>query len=145
MTAQTSIETYHAIIDSGLLSEKRQRVYELFFNSEKSLTGAEVSELYKQRYATSKHSETIRNRITELKEMGVICENGVVDCQFTGRSVMSFCTTNNLPEKLEKKETLNEKLNKIISDIKELGMVMQDEEQKELLREIYKSVNQLKK
>ena len=71
------------------------------------MTGAEVSELYKQRYATSKHSETIRNRITELKEMGVICENGVVDCQFTGRSVMSFCTTNNLPEKLEKKETLN--------------------------------------
>jgi hypothetical protein len=85
------------------------------------------------------------DRITELKEMGVICENGVVDCQFTGRSVLSFCTTNNLPEKLEKKETLNEKLNKIISNIKKLGMVMQDDEQKELLREIYKSVNQLKK
>ena len=77
--------------------------------------------------------------------MGVICENGVVDCQFTVRSLMYFCTKNNLPEKLEKKETLNEKLNKIISNIKKLGMVMQDDEQKELLREIYKSVNQLKK
>lgn len=145
MTQRTSIETYNEIKNSGLLSEKRWRVYDIFYQLNRPLTGAEVSQIYKSNYPSSQHSETIRNRITELKEMGLLAEFEVVDCTFTGRKVFSFITTNNLPEKLEKKETLNEKLNKILKQIESLGKTMDNEQQKNELREIYKNVNQLKK
>jgi DNA-binding transcriptional regulator YhcF (GntR family) len=68
-----------------------------------------------------------------------------VDCTFTGRKVYTFVTTNNLPEKLEKKETLNQKLDKILEEIKLLGISLSDEEAKEQLRSIYKKVYNLKK
>ena len=145
MTQRTSIETYTEIKISGLLSEKRWRVYDIFYQLNRPLTGAEVSQIYKSNYPSSQHSETIRNRITELKEMGLLAEFEVVDCTFTGRKVISFITTNNLPEKLEKKETLNQKLNRILKQIESLGKTMDNEEQKNQLREIYKNVNQLKK
>ena len=127
------------------MSEKRWRVYDIFYQLNRPLTGAEVSQIYKSNYPSSQHSETIRNRITELKEMGLLAEFEVVDCTFTGRKVFSFITTNNLPEKLEKKETLNQKLNRILKQIESLGKTMDNEEQKNQLREIYKNVNQLKK
>jgi DNA-binding transcriptional regulator YhcF (GntR family) len=127
------------------LSEKRWRVYDIFYQLNRPLTGAEVSQIYKSNYPSSQHSETIRNRITELKEMGLLAEFEVVDCTFTGRKVFSFITTNNLPEKLKKKETLNQKLDKILEEIKLLGIYLSDEEAKEQLRSIYKKVYNLKK
>lgn len=145
MTQRTSIETYTEIKNSGLLSEKRWRVYDIFYQNNRPLTGAEVSQIYKSNYPSSQHSETIRNRITELKEMGLLAEFEVVDCTFTGRKVFSFITTNNLPDKLEKKETLNQKLDKILSQIKTMGLSLTDEESKQKLRTIYKQVYNLKK
>lgn len=145
MTQRTSIETYHEILNSGLLSEKRKKVYDIFYQLNRPLTGAEVSQIYKANYPSSQHSETIRNRITELKEMGLLAEFEMVDCTFTGRKVYTFVTTNNLPEKLDKKETLNQKLDKILEEIKLLGISLPDEEAKEQLRSIYKKVYNLKK
>jgi Fe2+ or Zn2+ uptake regulation protein len=145
MTQRTSIETYYEIKNSGLLSEKRWKVYDIFYQMNRPLTGAEVSQIYKANYPSSQHSETIRNRITELKEMGLLAEFEIVDCTFTGRKVYTFITTNNLPEKLEKKETLNQKLDKILEEIKLLGISLSDEEAKEQLRSIYKKVYNLKK
>jgi DNA-binding transcriptional regulator YhcF (GntR family) len=145
MTQRTSIETYYEIKNSGLLSEKRWKVYDIFYQMNRPLTGAEVSQIYKANYPSSQHSETIRNRITELKEMGLLAEFEMVDCTFTGRKVYTFVTTNNLPEKLEKKETLNQKLDKILEEIKLLGISLSDEEAKEQLRSIYKKVYNLKK
>ena len=145
MIQRTSIETYTEIKNSGLLSEKRWRVYDIFYQLNRPLTGAEVSQIYKSNYPSSQHSETIRNRITELKEMGLLAEFEIVDCTFTGRKVYTFITTNNLPEKLEKKETLNQKLDKILEEIKLLGIYLSDEEAKEQLRSIYKKVYNLKK
>ena len=145
MTQRTSIETYTEIKNSGLLSEKRWKVYDIFYQLNRPLTGAEVSQIYKANYPSSQHSETIRNRITELKDMGLLAEFEIVDCAFTGRKVCTFITTNNLPEKLEKKETLNQKLDKILEEIKLLGIYLSDEEAKEQLRSIYKKVYNLKK
>jgi Fe2+ or Zn2+ uptake regulation protein len=145
MTQRTSIETYYEIKNSGLLSEKRWKVYDIFYQNNRPLTGAEVSQIYKANYPSSQHSETIRNRITELKEMGLLAEFEMVDCTFTGRKVYTFITTNNLPEKLEKKETMNQKLDKILSEIKTMGLSLTDEESKEKLRTIYKQVYNLKK
>jgi Fe2+ or Zn2+ uptake regulation protein len=104
MAQRTSIETYTEIKNSGLLSEKRWRVYDIFYQMNRPLTGAEVSQIYKSNYPSSQHSETIRNRITELKDMGLLAEFEVVDCTFTGRKVFSFITTNNLPKNWRKKK-----------------------------------------
>jgi hypothetical protein len=63
MIQKTSIETYHAIKNSGLISEKRLKVFDIFYQNPQGLTGAEVSEIYRKENPTSQHSETIRNRI----------------------------------------------------------------------------------
>ena len=98
----TSIETYHAIKNSGLISDKRMKVFDIFYKNPQGLTGAEVSEIYKKNNPTSQHSETIRNRITELVQMGVLAEVGVVECQLSKRSVMKWYAIDKMPISLEK-------------------------------------------
>jgi uncharacterized protein YcgL (UPF0745 family) len=50
-----------------------------------------------------------------------------------------------MPTSLEKKETLNEKLDKILQNIVELGYSMQEGEQKNKLRLIHREIKNLKK
>ena len=66
MVQITSVQTYNAICKSGLISAKRMKVFDIFYKNPNGLTGAEVSEIYRSENPTSQHSETIRNRITEL-------------------------------------------------------------------------------
>ena len=145
MINSVSIEVYHSIKNSGILSDKRMKVYDIFYENPQGLTGSEVSEIYKSKYLSSKHSETIRNRITELRDMGVLDEKAIVTCQYTNRSVTKFCLNQKMPTSLEKKETLNEKLDKILHNIVELGYSMQEGEQKNKLRIIHKEIKNLKK
>lgn len=144
MIQTTSIETYLEIKNSGLLSEKRMKVYEIFYENPNGLTGSQVSEIYKSRYYSSKHSETIRNRITELKDMGCLTELGLVKCEYTKRMVMKFTTTNNLPKSLEKKLTLQEKITSILNDLTEIGLSINDDSLKNKLREVYKKIKLIK-
>lgn len=144
MIQPTSIETYLEIKESGLLSEKRMKVYEIFYENPNGLTGSQVSEIYKSRYYSSKHSETIRNRITELRDMGCLTELGLVKCEYTQRMVMRFTTTDNLPKSLEKKLTLQEKTISILKDLAEIGLLINDDSLKNKLREVYKKVKTIK-
>lgn len=145
MIQKTSIETYHAIKDSGLISEKRMKVFDIFYAHPEGLTGAEVSEIYKKQNPTSQHSETIRNRITELFQMGVLAEIGVVECQFSKRSVMKWCCIDKMPIPLEKKQTKKEKIKEILDDITALGKSLKSEEDKIVLRTIYHKIKNLNK
>lgn len=145
MINSVSVEVYHSIKNSGILSDKRMKVYDIFYENPQGLTGSEVSEIYKSKYPSSKHSETIRNRITELRDMGVLDEIDIVTCQYTNRSVTKFRLNHKMPTSLEKKETLNEKLDKILQNIVELGYSMQEGEQKNKLRLIHREVKNLKK
>ena len=120
MVQKTSIETYHSIKNSGLISEKRMKVYEILYENPQGLTGTQVSEMFKEKYPSAKHSETIRNRITELRDMGVVLEMGVVECEFTNRKVLKWCTSDNLPLKIGKKLTEKEKLRSIYYQIENL-------------------------
>ena len=56
MVQRTSIDTYKAIKNSGLISEKRLKVFDIFFTHPEGLTGAEVSEIYRKENPTSQHS-----------------------------------------------------------------------------------------
>ena len=145
MVKTTSIETYHLIKDSGLISEKRMRVFDIFYENPQGLTGAEVSDIYRKKHPTSQHSETIRNRITELVQMGVLSEIGVVECQFSKRSVTKWCCIDKMPIPLEKKQTKKEKIQEILEDITSLGKALQSEEDKIVLRTIYHKIKNLNK
>lgn len=145
MIRRTSVETYNSIKDSGLLSDKRLKVYEIFYEHPEGLTGAQVSMIYSSRYPTSQHSETIRNRITELRDMGVLTEVETVKCEFSDRNVIKFALNDNMPATLKAKPTLNQSLNSILDDISDLGSQLTNESEKEKLRAIYRKVKQLKK
>ena len=121
MVQTTSIETYHAIKNSGLISEKRLKVFDIFYQNPQGLTGAEVSEIYRKENPTSQHSETIRNRITELVQMGVLVELGVVECQFSKRNVTKWCCIDKMPIPLEKKLTRKEQIKEILDDVTAFG------------------------
>lgn len=143
MVQKTSIETYHAIKRSGLISEKRMKVFDIFYENKDGLTGSQVSQIYKSKYPSSQHSETIRNRITELCEMGVIAEMGVVECQYTKRKVMKWCCVDQMPVNLEKKKTKKEIINEILDDVISLGQSLKSEEEKMYLRNIYHKIKNL--
>jgi hypothetical protein len=143
MVQTTSIETYHAIKNSGLISEKRLKVFDIFYENPQGLTGAEVSEIYRKQNPTSQHSETIRNRITELVEMGVVVEIGIVECQFSKRKVTKWCCIDKMPIPLEKKLTRKEQIKKILDDVTAFGKSLKSEEDKIVLRTIYHQIKSL--
>ena len=143
MIQRTSIETYHAIKNSGLISEKRLKVFDIFYQNPQGLTGAEVSEIYRKDNPTSQHSETIRNRITELVQMGVLVELGVVECQFSKRNVTKWCCIDKMPIPLEKKLTRKEQIKEILDDVTAFGKSLNSEEDKIVLRTIYWKIKSL--
>ena len=143
MVQKTSVETYHAIKNSGLISEKRMKVFDIFYLNPQGLTGSEVSEIYRKENPTSQHSETIRNRITELFQMGVLAEVGVVECQFSKRNVMKWCCIDKMPIPLEKKLTRKEQIKEILDDVTALGKALESEEDKIVLRTIYWKIKSL--
>lgn len=143
MAQTTSIETYNAIKESGLISEKRMKVFDIFYQNPRGLTGAQVSEIYRSQNPTSQHSETIRNRITELVQMGVLAELGVVECEFSKRSVMKWCCVDRMPIPLEKKVTRKEQIKQILDDVTALGKKLESEEDKTALRKIYWQIKSL--
>jgi hypothetical protein len=145
MIQNTSIETYHEIKNSGLISDKRMKVFDIFYENKQGLTGSQVSEIYKRKHPTSQHSETIRNRITELVEMGVLAEMGIVECPFTNRKVMRWCCVDRLPIPLEKKQTKKEKIDEILDDVTAFGKSLKSEEEKIVLRTIYWKIKNLNK
>jgi Fe2+ or Zn2+ uptake regulation protein len=145
MVQTTSIETYHAIKNSELISEKRLKVFDIFYQNPQGLTGAELSEIFRKNNPTSQHSETIRNRITELVQMGVLAEVGVVVCQFSKRRVMKWRCVDMMPIPLEKKVTRKEQIKQILDDVTALGKSLSSEEDKIVLRTIYHKIKNLNK
>jgi len=143
MATATSIKVYNQIKSEGLLSDKRMKVYEIFMEYGE-LTGSQVSEIYKSLHPTSQHSETIRNRITELRDMGVLEELGTTICHLSKREVVKFGLTDQLPNKLEKKVTRKEQVDEVLEYITMIGKQCPDLEVKQSLRQIYFKVRKLK-
>ena len=100
---ETSIETFHDITENGLLSKRRMEVYTVVFYNQ-PIIGSEVSRIVKSRFGEWSQSETIRNRLTELRDMGVVKELGTAIDSRNGRKVIQWGTTGNLPEKVTVKK-----------------------------------------
>lgn len=144
---QNSMDAFNYIKKNGLLSDKRLKVYHIFVTNPEGLTGSEVSDIYKKNYPSSQHSETIRNRITELKDSGVLDEVGNVVCQFTKRNVMKYKVNGKMPTKLVPKKSLNTNIDEIIADLKKVWELttVSDVNKRALIREIKLKLESLKK
>jgi hypothetical protein len=144
---QNSMDAFNHIKKNGLLSDKRLKVYQIFVQNPEGLTGSEVSAIYKNNYPSSQYSETIRNRITELREMGVLDEVGNVECRFTKRTVMKYRVNTKMPTKLAPKKSLNTNIDEIISDLKKLWelTIVSDINKRILIRQIKLKLESLKK
>ena len=119
MIRQTSIDCYNQIKAEGLLSKRRLQVYEILLENG-SLTGTQVSILFKKKYFSSNHSEGIRNRITELFDRGVVYEKDIVDCKYSNRKVTLWDLTDNLPKDIKKPKTKKDKIKDALEGLREL-------------------------
>ena len=144
---QNSLDAFNHIKKNGLLSDKRLKVYQIFVHNPQGLTGSEVSDIYKKNYPTSQHSETIRNRITELRDMGVLDEVGNVVCSFTKRNVMKYKSNEKMPIKLQPKKSLNTSIDEIINDLRKVWELTKKEEtdKRALIKKIKQQLDELKK
>lgn len=93
-TRQTSIDCYNQIKEEGLLSKRRMEVFEAIYNLAPCTSAEAINTLPK-----SKSPSQARARFTELRELGVIYEKGERTCTITGRNVIEWDLTDNLPIK----------------------------------------------
>ena len=141
--ANTSREAYQYLIANNLIGDKQARVLKIFVDSPRPLTGAEVSEIYKSQYPSAKHSETVRNRITELVDMELLDLVGTTICRTTKRKVGVFQANRNTNPNKEKKPSFQEKKEKIMDLMKALGLSLPLGKQRDELREIYHLIEKL--
>ncbi len=101
MARETSIQAFNTIKENGLLSERRWRVYEILFKHG-PMIGSQVAEAYREIYGRTSNSETVRNRLTELRDMGCVAEMGKTIDEKTGMSVIQWDVTKRVPVKVDK-------------------------------------------
>jgi len=107
MIRQTSIEAYNFIKENGSLGVKRWEVYDVLFKHG-PLSASEIYNILKKQNEHKFVSKislpnwNTRARLTELREMGVAIERGIKVCSVSGRNVILWDVTKNLPKKLDK-------------------------------------------
>lgn len=102
MTRRTSAAVYHQIESEGLLSRVRFLVYEILYHRG-PLTAAEVWQ------RTGESRVTISPRFAELLDRGVIYEVRERRCAVTGREVIEWDVTSNLPVESSKEKALTKR------------------------------------
>ena len=122
MVRKTSLDTFHKIEAEGLLSQRRWQVYKTLYKIGPA-TGTQLALIVKGEFGGWGQSETIRNRLTELRDLGVVQEVTEAPCPETGNTVIWWATNDNMPVKIKKSRllTLQErqrKLEKKLSKIK---------------------------
>ena len=121
MIRQTSIETYNKIEKEGLLSKMRLKVYKAIVDNAPCTSGEASATFENKRKVPSQ----LRARFTELRELGVIKEDGTKICSITGRKAIKWDLTGNLPEKIHKND--NPKPRQLKASIKYITNVMHKE------------------
>ena len=116
---QTSIDAYNEIKNGNLLKTVRLEVYECLY-AHGPMT---QMELCRKINNPKRQDRSYMPRFAELKDMGVIQEIGQKVCSVTGRGVICWDVTDQLPRKLDSKitESKNEKIKRLeemVSDLK---------------------------
>lgn len=93
----TSSEAYQHIVSTGVVSKKRKLVYQALYDHG-PMTATQLAELVPGQKSPSK-GNNVHARLCELREMGIVQELGEVTCPVTGRQVLQWDVTDNLPTK----------------------------------------------
>jgi hypothetical protein len=85
VTRRTSIAAYHHLVEEGALSRRRSQVYAVVFR---------YGPMTAQECFKSLGLETNQSgRFTELRDMGLLYEQGTKTCNVTGREAISWDVT----------------------------------------------------
>jgi predicted transcriptional regulator len=95
---QTSVDVYRQIRDEGLLSKQRWRVFEVL-HTHGPMTATEAWKVL------GGSRVTVSPRFKELEVRGVIRVNRIRPCTVTGRSVIEWAITGELPTEPKKRKT----------------------------------------
>lgn len=96
MSRQTSIEAYHMISSSGLLSTMRKKVCKAIAYNAPCTSG----EAFKWMLDNGEYSNPLsqsRARVTELRDLGVVREIGTRPCNVSGHNAIVWELTGDLP------------------------------------------------
>lgn len=107
MTRKTSIDTYRQIEADGLLSKRRWEVYQCLYKLGPMTQGETAKRI--ELVVVNIDRPSITPRFAELEAMGVIETVGERACNVTGRNVLVWDVTANLPRQIDKKKELTAK------------------------------------
>lgn len=119
MIRHTSIEAYNEIKEEGLVGRLQFEVYSKLFDHG-PMTQGELSEYHLQGYA----KQGLTPRFAELAKMGIIAAYSERPCKVTGRTCLVWDVTDKLPVKPEKKESKDQKIARLETEIAELKAVI---------------------
>jgi hypothetical protein len=138
---QTSIDCYNQIKSEGLLSDLKLLTYHAMLHTA-PCTAGELQKYIEKNEIKVKHSWKL---LSQLRDLGVIYERSVRICFVTGRNVIEWDLTDKLPLK-EKAPvvTKKQKIEAVLNDISDFAKTLSSEEEKEVLRGIYKKIKSLK-
>ena len=92
MAEQTSIESYHAAIEGGLISAKQQAVLRYFLARQpRSITQGEVNRHFNDT------NRSYAPRFREMEDAGIIQRVGTVYDEITNRNVLAYRLTGVVP------------------------------------------------
>jgi hypothetical protein len=140
MARQTSIDCYNQIKSEGLLSDLKLITYHAILNTA-PCTAGELQSYIEKNQIKVKHSWKL---LSQLRDLGVIYERSERACFVTGRNVIEWDITDKLPLK-EKAPvvTKKQKIEAILNDISDFAKTLSSEEEKAVLRGIYKKIKSI--
>ncbi len=139
----TSIEIYLKILNEGLIGKKQIEVYEILWKYG-PLTGSQVANWMDEFHQKSNVSETVRNRLNELRNMGIVTELPKAPCPVTGNTVYRYDVNSKLPIKPPIRLTKKEKRASIKKLVIEIGKtVPMPQEKLDQLKQIWREVKRL--
>jgi len=115
MSRQTSIDCYNQIKAGGLLSKRRLETFEALVK----IAPCTASEVQNSIIYNNGGRDCIK-RISELKDRGVIYEVRTRPCKITGKSVIEWDLTDNLPIDVKKPITKKDRVETTLDAFREL-------------------------
>ena len=115
MIQETSRIAYDTIKKNGMLKGRQLQVYEEIFKFQP----ISINRLIQNLGRPGMNTGSITGRISELQRMGVIWEVGQEQAH-TGHQVILWGTTDHLPKKLERPETLKQRCARFEDLVKQL-------------------------
>lgn len=110
MVRETSKDSYKQITNDGLLGGKQLEIYSYLYEHG-PLTGNEIFKGLKS--ISWINQANIPARLFELKQFGVVKETGKRLCNVTGKKVLEFDVTTELPDKSNLSINNKERINRL--------------------------------